>query len=268
LVFGATLTKFSDWHKTTIKTFFAILIPLIVSIFHFVYYALIQKPLSEDVVSQGFNFDLFLLNLYNSPKLILGVFGSWGLGWLDTPLPQYLSIILICLAILNFYFNSLGSHKKYFVILCLLMLVLYPSIVLTIWGTTVGGYFQPRYLLPSVASMSFAVLYSLDLKSEREIVNKLYRWNVIVAVMSYSISLYINILRYSKGIGPGNSKVINSGDYWSFPYVNPWACFLVGTLSMMLGLLLADKFIKENSIAIRDEVSKVTKRKSDKNYRP
>ena len=263
LVFGAILMQLVDWRKISLRTLLAIHVPIVISTFHFAYYAIIRKAISENPAIVGFNFELFLLNFYNSPKLVLGVFGSWGLGWLDTLLPSYLSISLLALAILSFYFNSLGGYGKYFVGFCLMVLMLYPSIVLTLWGTTVGSYFQPRYILPGIASMSFAILYSLNLKDKHRIVTRLYRLNTIAAAVSYAICLYINILRYSVGLGPSRSKVMNSGEYWSLPNINPWACFLVGTISMILTLLIADKLINEGQIGIR---RKGKERKGDKSY--
>ena len=257
IVFGAILVNSNQWRNTELKTYLIILTLTAVSAFHFIYFSLIQKPLVEESVA-GFNLQLFLLNLYNSPKLILGVFGSWGLGWLDTPIPIYVSVLLFSLAILNFYFNSLGLHRKYFLVFTLMILLIYPSVVLTTWGTTVGQYFQPRYLLPSVAAMCFAILYSLDLKIEREKINKLYRWNIVAAVFSYTICLYINILRYSVGLGTERGRILNRGDYWSFPFVNPWICFLFGTAFMVLAVLLADKLIREKSTSFFTNV--ITKR--------
>ena len=262
LVFGNILVKLQNWRRVSLRSYLAILVPGILSFFHLTYFTMFIKPLSINTVKNDFNLELFFQNLYNSPKLILGVFGSWGLGWLDTPMPIYVSVVLLSLALFNIYFCSLDGQRKFYVGTCVIILLLYPSFTLTTWGTFVGQYFQPRYLLPGVAALTYAILFSLDSNKDPKIIHKLYRYNLTTLILSYSICLYINILRYSVGLGPSQSKLINNGDYWSFPNVNPWVCFLSGTFSMMLALFFANKLIKQDARAIRGAVDAKKGKKS------
>src|SRR5690606_5266890 len=102
-------------------------------------------------------------NILMLPFLWTGVWGTWGLGWLDTGLPAIVpwgaaaAFIIVAFAGIG----RLDWRKSVAAAGVLAVLIALPVYVLTAGGDRVGESVQPRYLLPLIA------LFALVLVTER-----------------------------------------------------------------------------------------------------
>jgi hypothetical protein len=181
----------------------------------------------------------FFGNLTRLPDLWAGAFGTWELGWLDTPLPSivWFSTLGICVA---FIFSSLGTFKKRQTIafgVSLAALTAVPMYVLMSNGLSVGEQVQPRYLLPLIVFVVFTALY----RRQNEQGLSLSAGQLIVAaaalVTANSVALHTNLRRYTTGLDVRGVNLDAGIEWWwsDFP-ISPNTVFVAGSLAF--GLLL------------------------------
>ena len=174
---------------------------------------------------------LLVSNLLNVPFLWAGVFGSFGLGWLEVKMPQVVTLagVACFIAVAFVGFAQLNRRKALALAAVGSALVVVPVFVLTRGGDIVGEQVQPRYLLPLI--VLFAGL--LVLQAGRRPV-QFTRGQVILVVATLSIvqavALHTTMRRYITGQDHGGLN-LNSGIkwWWDIP-VSPMAVLIVGSL--------------------------------------
>jgi hypothetical protein len=182
----------------------------------------------------------FFGNLTRLPDLWAGVFGTWELGWLDTPLPAivWFSTLGICTA---FIFSSLGTFKtrqSIAFVIALLALTAVPMYILMSNGLSVGEQVQPRYLLPLVVFVVFTALY----RRQNEQGLSLSAGQLLVAaaalVTANSVALHTNLRRYTTGLDVRGVNLDAGIEWWwsDFP-ISPNAVFISGSLAFGLFLI-------------------------------
>ena len=175
--------------------------------------------------------EIFFGNILNIPSLWLGVFGSWGLGWLDTQMPAIVwcgaSAVFVALM-----FTSLkkASTSEYWVAgIIFAALAAIPIYVLQKSLVPVGAEVQPRYILPLLILLGAVVLVAF---TGEEI--KLSRVQAGVAaallVIAQSIALYINLRRYVSG-GLGGPILDLSPEWWWTMPIGPMWVWAIGSLA-------------------------------------
>ena len=171
---------------------------------------------------------LVAYNLLNVPSLIAGVFGGWGLGWLDTPMPAVVTFagVSAFVAVGFLALRGIRPRRAILVVGGFLVLWLLPVYVLVQGGDTVGTGVQPRYILPLV--VLFAGLLLL-VESGRLPLSRVQSI-LIVCTLSLSnfIALHMNLRRYITGndeLGPN----LNAGMewWWSIP-ISPLVVWIGG----------------------------------------
>jgi hypothetical protein len=145
----------------------------------------------------------FFLNLVHLPNLWVGIFGSQGLGWMDTLMPStvwavafgiYASIIFGAIK----YFDS---RQGFAVSLTFLSLIVVPMAALTSSGLLVGQFVQPRYLLPLLGLLVAASMYRRSDKSGFEL-SRAQVWLIAFGLVAAQlIALRNNMQRYLTGFG-------------------------------------------------------------------
>ncbi len=182
---------------------------------------------------------LAVVNLLNVPDLWVGVFGHWGLGWLDTALPAVVWVGgfgAFCAA-LAFGFANVNRRKVIAAALVVAVLWLLPTVLLVQTRATVGGYVQPRYIYPLII-----ILAGLALLATRYDATTLPRFPVLlgVAILAgvHAVSLHTNIRRYVTGNDVGGINLNNSEWWWNLP-VSPMAVWVIGSLAFGGALVLA-----------------------------
>jgi hypothetical protein len=91
-------------------------------------------------------FGLLAYNLLNIPFLWSGVFGTWGLGWLDTSMPWIVPLAAIAVFVVV-GFAGLGRdelRRMIAVVVTVIALWVLPLYVLQAGGDQVGDEVQPR----------------------------------------------------------------------------------------------------------------------------
>lgn len=175
---------------------------------------------------------LFTTNLLNVPSLWAGVFGSWGLGWLDTRMPAIVWVCgLGCFAALAFTgLVSLSTRKVLALAVVVGALGLMPAYVLTQSGALVGDGVQPRYILPLIIMLGGIVLLQVDGMSLN-----LTKWQVAALMTTLAtanaFALHFNIRRYVTGTDITSWNLNHAVEWWWGMPVSPMAIWLLGSLS-------------------------------------
>ena len=182
-----------------------------------------------------------LVHLIEYPAGALGL--TWGLGWLDTPIPPFVSVVGISLLAILLFGALIDAPKaKILIIASLLGFVLAMLIyVLNQGGFVVGEVVQPRYILPLIP-----LLIGLSTYLSKEPSNMMkagMRRHVIISmlVIANAMSLYTNIRRYVTGTDEMWTMNLNRNIEWWWPnfFASPNLVFATGTLAFMGYLVFA-----------------------------
>lgn len=222
---------------------FALLLPLALGVIAVIFYLSAQQ---SAVTSTGLSPStpsnpsvdwkaLLAYNLLNVPDLWVGVFGKWGLGWLDTTLPALVwvaafacFVAFVTDGLLNSTMRNLVAAAVVFAALWLL-----PVAILMQTQAAVGGYVQPRYLLPLIIILAgISLLHSSPAR-------KLTRARRVLLVgalgIANAVALHTNIRRYVTGNDVGSWNLDAAVEWWWFP-ISPMTVWLLGSLAF-LGVL-------------------------------
>lgn len=175
--------------------------------------------------------EIFFGNILNIPSLWLGVFGSWGLGWLDTQMPAIVwcgaSAVFVALMFISL---KKASTREYWVAgIIFAALSAIPIYVLQKSLVPVGAEVQPRYILPLLILLAAVVLVAFTGDGI-----KLSRVQAVVAstllVIAQSIALYINLRRYVSGGHGGPILDLSPEWWWTLPFGPMWV-WAIGSLA-------------------------------------
>lgn len=193
--------------------------------------------------------DLILTNLALLPQLWTGVFGTWGLGWLDTAMPGIVSVT--CLFIFSgFVFGGLfktNKAKLIAIITLFVALIAIPLYILVNDQVIVGAGVQPRYILPIIILLAGVAVFN----SNSELGYS--RTQIIVAIVGLStanmMALHTNFRRYLTGVNTGGVN-LNKGILWwwdgfaftpMFVWITAIVSFLCVIYFVFSSLLILDK---------------------------
>lgn len=194
-------------------------------------------------------------NLLMLPFLWTGVWGSWGLGWLDTGLPAIVpwaataAFVVIAFAGIG----RLTPRKTVAIGGVVLVLTALPVYVLTAGGDRIGDSLQPRYLLPLIA------LFALLLVSEGRGIDTMRfgraQTFVVLGALGVAnmVALQVNIRRYVTGTEQQGLNLDSGAEWWwtGLP-IGPTALWVVGALSFALLLaVIWPQLRRETTPALR-----------------
>jgi hypothetical protein len=184
---------------------------------------------------------LLISDLLNVPSLWAGVFayGSWGLGWLDTPMPAVVWVVNMA-TFGGFLFLGLRmADRRKLVALVTVVLAawLIPTVILVQSRTVVAGLVQPRYVLPLLITLAQVALFRVTGRPRL-----VTRAELVVAAVALGgtdlVSLYTNFRRYLTGLGAGTLDVAARPTWWwPFP-APPVAMWAVGGIALAVALVL------------------------------
>lgn len=167
--------------------------------------------------------EIFFGNILNIPSLWLGVFGSWGLGWLDTQMPAivWCGASSVFVAVM-FVALKKATRREYLVAGALfLALAAIPLYVLQKSMVPVGAEVQPRYILPLLILFAAVVLTSFSAGAIDFSKTQLIVVGVLLSA-AQSIALYINLRRYVSGGHGGPILDLGSQWWWNLPFGPMW----------------------------------------------
>jgi hypothetical protein len=182
---------------------------------------------------------LAFMDFFGVPSLWSGVFGTWKLGWIDTPMPAIVWVgSLGCAAAMVFLgLASVSARKVLATMLVLSIMWLLPTYILVTSGAQVGEGVQPRYILPLVTILVGVVLWQVGKERLR-----LSTGQVVALVSTLSVAnafaLHFDMRRYITGTTIVGWN-LNSGIrwWWSIP-VSPMAVWAAGSLSFAAFLVI------------------------------
>lgn len=174
----------------------------------------------------------------NVPDLWVGAFGHWGLGWVDTDLPDVVWVAafgIFCAAL--FLGLRIGYRRKALVAgLVFAALWIFPTVVLVQTRATVGSFVQPRYIYPLII-----LLAGIAFLQVREGQLSVTRWQAFAGIVGLSIAnavaLHTNIRRYVTGLDVGGLNLNSYAEWWwNIPF-SPMLVWLIGSASFGAALL-------------------------------
>lgn len=183
-----------------------------------------------------------LSNLMDLPWLWTGGTGTWGLGWLDTPMPVAVWVLMIgVLVALIFWGLRVTSVRKGLVLVMALgALTVIPLYILFGKNLRVGEWVQPRYLLPLLVILVSVALYGFA--KDHLGISRVQAGIVFLAVaVSNSLALHNNMRRYISGLGDGGFNLNANIEWWWNLPVSPMIVWFGGSAAfalMLLGLWL------------------------------
>ncbi|MBW4032833.1 MAG: DUF2142 domain-containing protein [Acidobacteria bacterium] len=228
-----------------------LILPAVLSVVAFLFFITSQQ---STVVSSGLTdsttgpalttgspglLSLVASNLLNLPSLWSGVFGGWGLGWLDTAMPTVVTAsgIIAFLVATAVGVGRVWGRKILIVCLLILGIWLIPAFVLIQGQQQVGSYVQPRYILPLMEVLAGVAMLTQPGRG--------LRWSrfqlAIIGgalALSNAIALHSNIHRYVTGIRHQGWNLDSAGEWWwSVPF-SPMFDWIVGSVAFALLLFV------------------------------
>ncbi len=183
---------------------------------------------------------LALDNLVRVPELWLGTFGTWSLGWLDTPLPGIVTVgSAFVFAGMMFVGIASSSLRKWLA----LALVIGAAWTLPAWillqsKVPVGYEVQPRYILPLVVMAGGVALLVVGAKHLRLSTPQLVILAVAVSV-SNAVALHVNLRRYLTGLDNHDWNLDRGIEWWWQSPVSPMTVWAIGTLAFGAAIVIA-----------------------------
>jgi hypothetical protein len=177
-------------------------------------------------------FTLLAYNLLMVPSLWTGVFGDWGLGWLDTGVPAVVRVGAagIFAAVVFANLRRIDLRKGIAVLGVGLVLWLLPTFILVRGGNEVGENVQPRYILPIMVVL--AILACLP------VLGRGFRpsWLQVGLVggtllVAEAFSLHANIRRYVTGDDVQGWNLDAGAEWWWHIPFSPMAVWGIGVLA-------------------------------------
>lgn len=184
-----------------------------------------------------------LSNAQEIPTLWLGALGSWGLGWLDTPLPGIVFVLASSAFFGAFYIGLRGVDRRRAIAIVLAVLALWavPFVLLYQSNALVGDLVQPRYVLP----LMIIALGVASLRSDAaQAWSRARLWVAGVALtLAFGTALHTNIRRYTTGLDEFHVDPGSGAEWWWAGAPSPLVNLVLGTAAfaatfVMWGLVL------------------------------
>jgi hypothetical protein len=211
-------------------------------------------------------------NLITLPDLWVGAFGTWGLGWLDTPLPSSVWVVTfgVYFALAFGSIRSFGRRQAFATSLVFIALVVVPMYTLSVNGLSVGQIVQPRYLLPLIGLLIATAAYRSSIEGGMHL-SRGQIWLIGIGLFgANAISLHTNLRRYLTGLDENQVSLNFEIEWWwvqrpspdAVLWLSPNYVWLVGSLAFGLFLFSMWKLRFELGLISQVNFSKKTQRPS------
>jgi hypothetical protein len=196
---------------------------------------LLQDRARVTFVDDNFIFlDRLFQNIAKLPHLLLGPFGTWGLGWLDVWLSPitYISIILVVLGLSFYSLSYLDLQHGLALSILSISVITLPLIILQTSGYLVGEWVQPRYILPLYYPLVGLLLFSVAGKASFSRAH--YVFIFFLVSIGHSFALFSNLERYIRGQNTYSYNLTTGLEWWWDQVPSPNFFWLLGTLSFFV----------------------------------
>jgi hypothetical protein len=193
----------------------------------------------------GSTLGLVFSNLVNAPSLWAGVFGSWSLGWFDTPMPFVVALGGVgVFAAVTFTGIAVISWRKALITAAVAAaLWVIPVYILTRGGQMVGVELQPRYLLPLIVVLAGFALLAVASREFR--LTRLQRILVVAtSIGTQSLALFYTMRRFITGEDVNGFDLGADAEWWWTGVPGPMLFWIVGSLCWAGLVLLVVRFIE------------------------
>jgi hypothetical protein len=193
-------------------------------------------------------------NITRVPFLWHGAFGGWGLGWLDTPMPTWVSLgsTGVIVAVLFFAIGKSLRSRIWTAAVMTFVAAAVPLYVLQRNLNYVGEQVQPRYILPLLVLIAGIILLAFERR--RVTFTRPQAWILgVVLIPAGSLALFTNLKRYTHGLG--DESLINldaTAEWWWAMPISPLTVWAVGSLSYAL-VIIAVLYISRHGGRVRVE---------------
>jgi len=204
-------------------------------------------------------------NLINMPFLWAGALGSWGLGWLDTPMPStvWFPMIGIVLAVIFVGLAKLDRRKSLVLLVLFGALIAIPLYILVREGINVGAGVQPRYVYPLMIVL--VGVATLGFRRDDLGLTRAQLTLVGVAVTAANaVALHTNIRRYVTGVDNQGASLDAEREWWWDMPLTPNMVWVLGVVSFAVavaGVLFAlrrSSSCDEREVPIKVEESTIS----------
>ena len=175
---------------------------------------------------------LLAYNALNIPFLWSGVFGTWGLGWLDTSLPWIAPLAAIAVFVAVGFVGLGRKDWRTAIVIGATGVALWavPLYVLQAGDDMVGDSVQPRYLFPLIVLLGGLLMLTPVGRPLTLGRIQTYVVAAALAVVNF-VALHMNIRRYVTGIdGAGPNLDAGTEWWWVMPF-GPTAMWIIGALA-------------------------------------
>lgn len=182
--------------------------------------------------------ELILVNTVRMPLLWVGIFGSWGLGWLDTILPQtvWLASLIGFVTLILFGVNRLRQRTVIAAFSVAFAMWIIPLYVLVKSHAVVGTLVQPRYLLPLGVVLAGLLAYRKLGMNTR--VFAFIPWLAVLLIsIANALALHRNIRRYTTGVDATGWNLDYSVEWWWNIPISPMGMWIIGSISFFAFVL-------------------------------
>lgn len=181
-------------------------------------------------------------NALEVASIPVGVFGTWYLGWLDTPMPAsvYVSGLVAAVIVTAVGLRSMSWQKAVALAIPVAASVALPLYVLNRSGDYVGTQVQPRYVLASV--MIALIILMLHRSTRRAVRPSLTQAIVVGALLALAqgVAIWANVRRYTTGVDVFTINLNNGVEWWWPTGPGPMATVMITALAFaaLIGIVL------------------------------
>ena len=202
--------------------------------------------------------DPFMTTLWNItrlPGIMAGVFGfgtaGGGLGWLDTAMPELVSIgtLFLSSALLVLSLGNRSKLENAVLIGFTSTIFLIPLMVLQNDAAYVGENFQSRYLLPAMIVLFGLFLSRPKFLDSRRISKTSQVVFSVTLSLIYLVAMHTTIRRYVTGNDVVGWNLNQGREWWWNGVYPPMTILFVGAISyaIMVSLVVRDLSVKQLS---------------------
>ena len=165
--------------------------------------------------------NLLWTNLIEFPYLVQGIVGGWPLGWNDTPLPAFISVIglLVIGAVTYVGLSHVWVNKAAALAFTFIAFIGFPLVFMQTQGIAVGEVVQSRYLLPLFAVLITVVMIPARVKNPIQIQRVPAILITLGLWISSSLAIWVNAHRYSSAAADtsdGGNNLFSADIVWSY----------------------------------------------------
>lgn len=184
--------------------------------------------------------DQLVMNLLDVPSLWVGVFGYWGLGWLDTPLPDAVWVLGfgVFSGVVFTGLREMSLRKALALGAAFSALWVVPFVLLAQSDAIVGTYVQPRYILPLIVIAAGVAALGAG-GGERWTGT----WSLVGGVLltaTAAVALHVNLRRYITGLDDLALDPGARAEWWWTGTPAPLVVWVLGSASLAVAFALLE----------------------------